>query len=218
MSYTVKRGDQEFGPYTLAELQQYVQSGNISVDDMARSEGVDEWVPVSRVVGDIPLAAPVSMAGEIPVPAVPLPGNLPWPVLLVTYLWRVPYLQILSWFVIIWRFVQANWARKLSGKNNALVLVAMDVVGLFSGGVLIGLGAVIHQPLFTMFGGLLMIAGAICGLVAAFSIRDAMEGYYNTVENIGLSMSGVMTFFFNVIYIQYHINRIARWKRTGELS
>jgi hypothetical protein len=45
-----------------------------------------------------------------------------------------------------------------------------------------------------------------------------MEEYYNTVENIGLSLSGGMTFFFNVIYFQYHINRIARWKKTGVLS
>ena len=38
------------------------------------------------------------------------------------------------------------------------------------------------------------------------------------VEDIGLSLSGAMIFFFNVIYIQYHINRIARWKKTGVLS
>jgi hypothetical protein len=55
-------------------------------------------------------------------------------------------------------------------------------------------------------------------VVGNFKIRDAMEEYYNTVEDISLSMSGVMIFFFGVIYIQYHINRIARWKKTGVLS
>jgi hypothetical protein len=45
-----------------------------------------------------------------------------------------------------------------------------------------------------------------------------MEEYYNSTENIGLSLSGVMTFFFSAVYLQYHINRIARWKKTGELS
>lgn len=39
-----------------------------------------------------------------------------------------------------------------------------------------------------------------------------MEEYYNSVENIGLSMSGLMIFFFGEIYIQFHINRIARGK------
>ena len=55
-------------------------------------------------------------------------------------------------------------------------------------------------------------------IVANFKIKYAMEEYYNTVEDISLSMSGVMIFFFNQIYIQYHINRIARWKQTGILS
>jgi len=31
-------------------------------------------------------------------------------------------------------------------------------------------------------------------------------------------LSGVMTFFFSIIYLQYHINRIHRWKNTGILS
>jgi len=28
----------------------------------------------------------------------------------------------------------------------------------------------------------------------------------------------VMTFFFSTVYIQYHINSIARWKKTGILK
>jgi hypothetical protein len=89
---------------------------------------------------------------------------------------------------------------------------------LFSGAFIIGFGAVLHLPALAGFGTLPMLAGAICGICAAFSIRSAMEEYYNTVENIGLSMSGAMTFFFNVIYIQFHINRIARMKKAGEIS
>jgi len=33
-----------------------------------------------------------------------------------------------------------------------------------------------------------------------------------------LQMSGAMTFFFSTAYIQCHINRIARWKKTGVLK
>jgi hypothetical protein len=94
----------------------------------------------------------------------------------------------------------------------------MHLAGLISGSLLAGIGAVVHTPAFAGLGGLLILAGAVCSIVAAFKIRDAMEEYYNTVENIGLSMSGVMVFFFNVIYIQYFVNRIARWKKTGELN
>lgn len=63
-----------------------------------------------------------------------------------------------------------------------------------------------------------IIGGVIAYIIGIFSIRSAMEDYYNSTENIGLSLSGVMTFFFSTIYLQYHINRIARWKKTGELK
>ena len=45
MNYSVKRGEQEFGPYTLAALQQYVAQGNISQQDLARRLGVEEVGP-----------------------------------------------------------------------------------------------------------------------------------------------------------------------------
>ena len=38
------------------------------------------------------------------------------------------------------------------------------------------------------------------------------------MEPINLRLSGVMTFFFNILYFQYHFTRIAEWKRTGMLS
>ena len=34
MEYFVKRGDQRFGPYSLADLQQYVLSGNVTLEDV----------------------------------------------------------------------------------------------------------------------------------------------------------------------------------------
>lgn len=223
MSYQIKRGDQEFGPYSLTELQHYMQTGHVSAQDLALSEGMNEWIPVSQVLGDIPIpvtASSISVDPALMQQVVPLPSNLPWPVLLITYISVLPnpLLKMVSLITIVWSFFQANWARKLSGKNTALVLVAMNVVGLFSGAFFIGLGGALHQTALAGIGTLPMLAGAICGICAAFSIRSAMEEYYNSVENIGLSMNGVMTFFFNVIYIQFHINRIARMKKAGEIS
>ena len=40
-------------------------------------------------------------------------------------------------------------------------------------------------------------------------MKASIERYYNTVEPINLRLSGIMTFFFNMIYFQYHITRIA---------
>jgi hypothetical protein len=220
MNYRIKRGNQEFGPYSLADLQRYVQDGHVSPDDMAQSEGMPEWVPVSQVLGDIPVPTVQSATGftgtELDAAAaqqiVPLPPNLHWGwLLLLNVITR-------SFFNMIWAFIQANWARKLSGKNTALVLVAMYPAGIISGAVIAAIGNSSGEAVMSGFGGIVIIAGVICLIVSVFKIRDAMEEYYNTVENIGLSLSGAMTFFFSVIYIQYHINRIARWKKTGALS
>ena len=69
MQYFVKRGDQRFGPYSLSDLQHYVQSGNIFPDDLTQSEGMTDWVSVSQVLGDIP-AMPISSDRNAEVPAI----------------------------------------------------------------------------------------------------------------------------------------------------
>jgi hypothetical protein len=216
MNYFVKRGEERFGPYSLAELQQYVQSGNIAPGDLAQSEGMSEWIPVSQVLGNIPMpvnaplgAVPAAPGREL----VPLPPNLHWALLLVLV---AITRQLFNW---IWAFVLANWARKLSGSNKPMVLVAMYPAGLITGLVAIGVGTGLHnQAAGSIFGFACIIGGLIAYLIGIFSIRDAMEQYYNSVENIGLSLSRVMTFFFSSVYLQYHVNKIARWKKTGILS
>jgi hypothetical protein len=55
MNYFISRNGQEYGPYTLADLQRYVAAGSILVTDMTRSEGMTDWVPVSQVIGNIPV-------------------------------------------------------------------------------------------------------------------------------------------------------------------
>lgn len=213
MQYFVKRGEQRYGPYSLADLQKYVQTGNIAPDDLTQSEGMADWVPVSQVLGNISATA-VTSGGAAVAPAperelVPLPPNWHWSIVLI--------LGIITrqLFNLIWALVQANWARKLSGDNKPMVLVAMYPAGMIAGILMMtffrgnGLGGL---------GGLFIVAGAIVYIVGVFSIRSAMEDYYSSTENIGLRLSGVMTFFFSTVYIQYHINKIAKWKKTGVLS
>src|SRR5579859_2081412 len=59
MKYYIQRQLNEYGPYTLADLQRYVAQGSISLSDMTRSEGMTEWTPVSQVIGNIPIPAPI---------------------------------------------------------------------------------------------------------------------------------------------------------------
>ena len=210
MQYFIKRGEQSFGPYNLSEIQQYVQSGNILLDDLTQSEGMGDWVPVSQVLGNIPAAAPAITDPSAFVPLaerVPLPPNLPWWVLLIL----VAFTRQV--FNLIWAMVQANWARKLSGNNRALVLVAMYPAGFVAGILTMAL-----NQRAAALGGLFIIAGLIAMVVGVFTIKADMEHYYRTKENIGLTLSGALTFFFGTIYLQYHINQLASMKKRGVLQ
>jgi uncharacterized protein DUF4339 len=210
MEYFVKRGDQRFGPYSLSDLQHYVQSGDVALEDFTQSEGMADWVPVSHVLGNIPAMAfaggGTAFAITPEVQLVPLPPNLHWSIVLILGL------ITRQLFNLVWALLQGNWARKLSGDNKPLVLVAMYPAGMVAGVLTMML---FH---FTALGGLFIVAGAIIYLVGVFSIKAAMEEYYNSTEKIGLQMSGVMTFFFSTVYIQYKINTLARWKKTGEFK
>jgi GYF domain 2 len=213
MDYFVRRGEEQFGPYTLAELQEYAQSGRVLRDDLAKSEGLANWVPVSQILGNIPAPAlaPAVMAAPQE-PLVSLPPNLHWSLVLILGFFTR---QI---FNCIWAFVLANWARKLSGVNTAMVYVAMYPAGIFSGIIGIALGGVAHNEIAVAAGVILFFAGLIFYVVGIFKIRDAMQDYYNSREKIGLVLSGAMTFFFSTVYLQYHVNEIARWKKTGVLA
>jgi hypothetical protein len=60
------------------------------------------------------------------------------------------------------------------------------------------------------------LGGAILWITASFSMKNSMEEHYNTAEPIGLDLNGVMTFFFNVYYFQYHFTQINETrKRQG---
>ena len=210
MNYHVQRGEQRYGPYTLAELQRYVQSGNVLPTDLAQSEGMSDWVPVSQVIGNIPVPVTTG-AGAAAAPAlqperVPLPANLHWGLVLL--------LDIVTFglFSIPWGFVQASWARKLDPTNKALTMMGIYV------GSLVLVVVLSMEKSFAALTSLAQLGGAICFIVGMFQIKSAMEDHFSSTENIGLKLSGVMTFFFNIVYLQYHINAIARWRKTGELS
>src|SRR5580704_8635081 len=138
MKYFIKRGEDNFGPYSLTEVQEYVQSGRVIATDLAQSEGMPNWVPVSQILGNIPAtavapAAPAAVYATVPL--VDLPPNLHWGLLLL--------LDLITrqLFNIIWAFVLANWARKLSGDNKPMVLVAMYPAALLAaifGGMIVG--------------------------------------------------------------------------------
>lgn len=218
MNYFIKRDLNEYGPYTLADLQKYVASGNILLTDLCRSEGLTDWVPVSQVIGNIPVpaasqpaAAPVAgMYGTPAVSPYPPPPSLHWGVLILL---GVVTCGLFGW---VWACIQAAWVKKVQPESKGLLLYSLAVgsfVLMFATGAFEGFqgetNTSANAALFLLF----RLGGAILWIVASFNLRNSIEEHFNSAEPIGLSLNGVMTFFFSIYYFQYHFTQINEMKR-----
>jgi hypothetical protein len=231
MNYFIKREEKEYGPYSLADLQKYVASGNVLLTDLCRSEGLTDWVPVSGVIGNIPVpvAAPQPGAGTVyGAPAAygaaagyaqqtgtqyPSPPTLHWAlVLLFTCL-------TCGIFSIVWLVIEALWIRKVKPDTKSVtyltiavgIWVTLIAVSLYQGVMSAASGH--SSPGLQGFALLLDLAYFVLFLYAVFTMRSDIEEHFTTAEPIGLRLSGVMTFFFAVFYFQYHFTRIGEMKR-----
>ena len=54
MQIYVNKDGQQFGPYTMEELQQYLQQGHFTAQDFVFYDGCQEWVAIAQVPGLIP--------------------------------------------------------------------------------------------------------------------------------------------------------------------
>jgi hypothetical protein len=240
MKYYIQRQLNEYGPYTLADLQRYVAQGSIQLADLTRSEGMTDWVPVSQVIGNIPIPASVQPAyasgasayggGTVydpgnayiagsSMPAVaggPVPPDFHWAlVFLISF--------FCGFFQIAWLFVEAGFVKKIDREGKSLAFLIAGIVTSVVAFIVFFTAASVsanrqEPPTVALASFLLMaLAGAVLHLIGIFQMRSSIENYYNTMEPINLRLSGVMTFFFAVYYFQYHFTRIANWKKTGYL-
>lgn len=204
MNYFIQRDGKEYGPYLLADLQRYVASGNVLLTDMARSEAMTDWMPVSSIIGSIPVPTAPAPQGYQPMASpYPLPPGLHWGlVLLLCFI----TCGIFTW---VWAFVQAAYVRKLVPKNKAMVWFGVALAVSFGSAFIAAFVGTLHgaRDLNLMLLPV-RIAGLVLVVVGNFSLKSGLEEHFNSAENIGLSLSGVMTFFFGILYIQYHLSRI----------
>src|SRR5262249_9368536 len=139
--------------------------------------------------------------------AAPMPGYYPPPMPPTLHWGLVLLFSILTLglFGIVWIFIEANYVKRVDTRTNAVTLLIFWIVLEFT--------------FWIPFLGFLAAVGSIvCYFMAVFAMRQSLVMYYNTVEPIGLRLSGVMTFFFATLYFQHHLSRIAEWKRTGILT
>ena len=119
---------------------------------------------------------------------------------------------------VLWFFIQSSFIKKIRPASNVTMLYVLYLVLVFVGEVVNVVSATQRFGVGVALGSLLCLGGFVCVLMGIFKARSLLLEYYNTVEPINLRLSGVMTFFFNVYYFQYHFTRIAEWKRTGVIA
>ncbi len=211
MNYFITRDGQQYGPYTLADLQRYVSSGEILLTDLALSEGMSEPLPVSQIIGTISVSQPPVSSGPVSLaPEYPDPPNLHWALVLL--------FGVISCglFISVWDLVQAAWMKKVAPQSKAIYYYSISMgllIALFALSFLAGLNHT-SNPLAS----LVQLANLVMILIGRYSLKASLEEHYNSAEPMGLLLSGVMTFFFGCIYFQYHLNDIVRRKNLDRLE
>src|SRR5712671_2913778 len=162
MKYYIQRQLNEYGPYTLADLQRYVAQGSILLTDLTRSEGMTEWMPVSQVIGNIPIpvAVPAGVGagayaggtvyggsgtvydGSSAVygaQAVSMQGN---PLVPPDFHWALVLLigvVTCGLFNYAWLIVEAVFVRKVKSDSKGVLFVILAIAGFFVGGFVNGM-------------------------------------------------------------------------------
>jgi len=272
VKYYISRSGQQYGPYSMEDLQTMKAQGRIDANDLAWGEGMASWTPVSQVLESAPgaaatpqpytppqqqpqytppqqqytppqqqytppqqqytppqytpqspqygaapaaaYAAPAYNAGYggQPMAGGPMPPSLHW---------------IVAWLIApIWAFIEASFVKKIDPRSKGMKYLVVWLLSIAGGliiyVVLAGVGVASNSLALIAVGGLVffvgMVLGVIFGYLGFFNMRRSIETYYNSVEPMGLRLSGVMTFFFNIVYFQYHFSRIVTWKQTGRLT
>jgi hypothetical protein len=229
MLYHVSRNGQTYGPYTREDLERYVASGNVLPTDLAKSEEMAEWVPVAQMLGVAspaaqgtagvnPQAAALYPAGAAAYQATALypdPPSLHWALVLLIGIFTCGI------FSIVWMFVEAAWVRKVDPRSKALFLYIGGFVLYFCGFFAqVGMKASeirgdMNPGVVAAFSIVWMLALCALFITGHFSMRNSIEEHFNGPEPIGLELSGIMTFFFNLYYFQYHFTRINEMKRMA---
>lgn len=210
MDYFVSRDGRQYGPYTLGDLQRYVSSGEVSLADLATSEGLAEPVPVAQIIGTITVPAPSTIGGPVlGTPAYPDPPNLHWALVL---LFSVLTCGI---FVLVWEIVLAVWVKQVEPESKSVFYYVGAGLALL--GVIVASFLHAMNPASPNSTGILQLVYYIAILFARFNLKSSLETHFNGPEPMGLYLHGVMTFFFGGLYFQYHMNDIVRRKAADRV-
>jgi hypothetical protein len=54
VSYFILRNGEQYGPYSPADIERYLTVGGIVVTDLARTEEMNQWLPLSQIIRNTP--------------------------------------------------------------------------------------------------------------------------------------------------------------------
>jgi hypothetical protein len=231
MKYFVSRDDREYGPYTMEELRTYVAQQRIGAADPVREAGAggrtftsvaealaaaeNEAVgsapppfppPPPPGAGASPYAAPATWqslggaaAGGRADTTIPMPNDQTWVMVLLLSL------VTCGIYSIIRMFQQASYAKKVDPGNQATAYY-LAYLGIYFVSVLM---TVASKGEGSVIGTLLSLGAGVSAIVGTFKVRAALQVAFNR------PLSGVMTFFFNVLYFQYHMHDVATAMKAG---
>jgi len=206
LRYFILRDGEQYGPYSKAEVQRYLRTGDIYPGDLGRSETMKQWLAVSQLVstGAPPLPSAVfdSVSGiQLPLhrPSPPSPPGLHWEIVVL--------LAVLTFgfFGWIWSLVLARWVRKIDPQNrvNLLLLGALAAATGSVTAVFTGAGSFERVILPCLLG----VAAIGLFEIAIFRLRRSILQHYAN-SGVSLSLHSTPTFLFTVVYFQFKFNRI----------
>jgi len=226
MPYQISREGQLYGPYTLEDLQRYVATGNVLLTDLAKSEEMADWVPVSQILSPASAPAAAYTAPVAPQPygttpayvppassvVYPDPPNLHWALVLVFGCLTC------GLFFAIWDLVQVLWAKRVEPTTKALlyfiIYAVFWVLYFISYMATIAPQMMRNQtPSISPVTALFWLGLMVFIIIYRFSMKATLERHFNGPEPIGLRLGPIMTFFFGGLYFQYHLSRINQIKR-----
>ena len=110
---------------------------------------------------------------------------------------------------------QAAWVRKFDPASRATALLVVGLVTAVVGAYAAGAVGARNEEAGALVEMLGTLGGAFFLILAAFKMRGSIEHHFTQMEPMNVSLSGVMTFFFTFIYLQYHLTWIAEAKRNS---
>ncbi len=217
----IGRDGQKYGPYTDANVRQWLREGQLTLDTLAWRTGMTEWMPLStfgmsdKFTGVVPPSPPppppLRSAGgfygaETPDEmreSFPRPPAMHW---LVVLLLVVVTFGLFQW---VWLFVQSNWVKRIDRSSSARAFFVAGLLIAFGGGFVSG---AFNVPTMTVLG---TLAGTVLVIIGCFSMAGSLRQEAARLR-LPLEIGGVTLFFFQMLYLQGQLTWLARWRDTGQ--